>query len=174
MLVLKLRLLLHCFTLHACVLSSEHGRCQASGRCVCSCASTFPDPEFALLADSTCRRRPRRLLECLTRRAHVLEGWQVGFAVGATVRPVWLQMVGDLRRAAALDHLPLQIVGDRRQSLDLLLQVRHEVLHALAAEAHYGLLHRGLGAGCISSSVARNNLKPLLLATLQILLARTF
>ena len=50
-------------------------------------------------------------------------------------------MVGHLRRAATLLDLLLQVVGDLFQALDLLLQVRHEVLHALTAQADHFLFH---------------------------------
>ena len=117
---------------------------QASWGAICS-SSTFSDTKLALLTNPARRRRPSHLLECLAWRAGILERWQVGFAIGASIGSVGLQVVGDFWCTTAFDQLPLQITRDRRQSLYLLLQGGHEVLHAFAAQAHDLLLDGGLG-----------------------------
>ena len=80
------------------------------------------------------------MLKGLAAGADVLESGQVGLAVGPPVGTVAPEMVRDLGCASTVNDLFLEGVGDGLEALDLLLEVRDEVLHALAAQADHVLL----------------------------------
>ena len=104
----------------------------------------FSNAEVSLLPNSAGRRRSLRLFVRLARRTAVFESRQVSLPIRAQVLLAWLQVIGDIRSAPTRDKLAFQIVCDRGQSFNLLLQIAHKVFHSFAVKTDFGLEQLGL------------------------------